>query len=56
MNCILVTGANGFIGRAVAAALARRGRRVVGTDLMIGKETEFSILAPIFATAMHSKL
>jgi UDP-glucuronate 4-epimerase len=45
MDRVLVTGANGFIGRAVASALARGGRRVVGTDLTIGGEAEFSVIA-----------
>lgn len=45
MDGVLITGANGFIGRAVALALARSGRRVIGTDLAIGDKTEFPVVA-----------
>ena len=34
-DCVLVTGAFGLVGSAVVPALARRGRRVVATDLDI---------------------
>jgi len=45
MERILVTGANGFIGRAVASALVQQGRCVIGTDLSIGNKTEFPVIA-----------
>ena len=44
MEQVLVTGANGFIGRATASKLAREGRRVLGTDFAMGSETEFQVI------------
>lgn len=36
MACILITGANGFLGGAVARALAARGDRVIAFDRVFG--------------------
>ena len=41
MARVLVTGASGFIGYAVAEALALRGDEVLATDIAIG-----ALLAP----------
>lgn len=43
MRAILVTGASGFIGRAVGSALGRAGRRVVGVDLAPAPEPVFPV-------------